>query len=794
MDLSIEGRPSFSSVTVRKLIKDLYGMDGTLEPLPAEWDQNFRFDGGEAGTFVVKIANHARGAELLDFENTAMRWLIDHQAAIECPRVLKSLSGDCISTIFASDGEPFHIRVLTYIPGIPFATVKDVSDQTLERLAYALGDLDRCLLDFRHPAMHRDLRWDLRQGEWISSHTHRIPDTRRRGIVERLLLQHRARVKPLLPELPMSVIHNDANDENILLVQDSESGWKIAGLLDFGDMLKTNTVNELAVACSYAMLRLEDPLAVTARIAGGYHRARPLTELEMRVLFPLICLRLCVSVTTSAIAAEEDPDNEHRQITDRLAWNMLERLELVDWTDAENRVRNACGLDQRAAARFGDRAWTYEDLLNERRKHMGPSLSLSYRAPLSIVRGRDQFLFEPSERAYLDCVNNICHVGHSHPKVVAALSKQAALLNTNTRYLHPRRVEYAARLASMLPDPLSICYFVNSGSEANELAVRLARTHTGRRDVVVLEGAYHGNTQTLIDMSPYKCEGPGGKGLPEWAHKVVKPDTYRGLHRGTGEEVGRLYAEYVREVCEKLTAENRPPALFLCEPILGCGGQIFPPDGYLREAFKHVRSVGGLCVVDEVQVGMGRVGSHMWAFETQGVIPDIVTLGKPIGNGHPLAAVVTTPEIAQSFDNGMEFFSSFGGNPVSMAVGMAVLDVIENERLQDRAMRVGRYLKEGFMSLSERHPEIGDVRGLGLFMGVELVRDRETRTPATEETASLIELLKADGILLSAEGPYHNVLKIKPPMQFEETDADLLLGAVGRALDNIREDQKSIRM
>ena len=410
---------------------------------------------------------------------------------------------------------------------------------------------------------------------------------------------------------------------------------------------------------------------------------------------------------------------------------------------------------------------------------------------LQIVRGRGQFLFEPNERAYLDCVNNICHVGHGHPKVVAAMSRQAAILNTNTRYLHPYRIEYAERLAATFPEPLNVCYFVNSGSEANELAVRLARSHTGRLDVIVLEGGYHGNTQTLIDLSPYKCEGPGGRGLPEWAHKVVKPDTYRGPYRGVGKDVGRAYAEHIREVCERLIAERRPPAMFMCEPILGCGGQIVLPDGYLCEAFNHVRSVGGLCVIDEVQVGMGRVGSHMWAFETQGVTPDIITLGKPIGNGHPLGAVVTTPEIAHSFAEGMEFFSSFGGNPVSMAVGMAVLDVIEEEGLCEQALRVGHYLTKKFNVLAEHNPEIGDVRGLGLFMGVELVRDREKRTPATEETTQLIERVKLDGILLSEEGPHHNVLKIKPPMQFKETDADLLLGAVDRALYEIRENQSA---
>ena len=788
MELTTAGRPSFSSKMVQKNVQNLYGIKGHLEPLPAEWDQNFKLNGGDADTFVVKIANRGHSTEVLDFQNAAMNRLSELWTSGKSPRVVTSLSGNNISAITNSEGANFSMRVLTYLPGQPLAVVHPICEKTLDRLGYALGELDQHLFDFQHPAMDRDLRWDLSQAEWITSHTHRISDVRRRGIVERLILQHRARVVPVLPKLSMSVIHSDANDENLLLAPDPEGGWNVAGLLDFGDMLRTNTVNELAIACAYTILRMEDPLAVIARIAKGYHHARPLSEPEIQVLFPLICIRLCVSVTNSAIAAEDDPDNEHRQITDRLAWEMLEHLESVDWRDAENRILEFCGLDTRSEVKFANRQWTDHELLNERRRRIGPSLSLSYKKPLQIVRGRGQFLFEPNERGYLDCVNNICHVGHGHPKVVAAMSRQAKILNTNTRYLHPYRVEYAERLTATFPDPLNVCYFVNSGSEANELAVRLARSHTGRHDVIVLEGAYHGNTQTLVDLSPYKCEGPGGRGLPGWAHKVVKPDTYRGPYRGLGKDVGRAYAEYIGEVCQRLVAERRPPALFLCEPILGCGGQTVLPEGYLYEAFNHVHSVEGLCIVDEVQVGMGRVGSHMWAFETQGVIPDIVTLGKPLGNGYPLGAVVTTPEIANSFANGMEYFNSFGGNPVSMAVGMAVLDVIEEEGLCEQAIRVGHYLTKKFNVLAENNPEIGDVRGLGLFMGVELVRDRETRTPATSETSQLIERVKADGILLSAEGPHHNVLKIKPPMQFEEKDADLLLGAVERALCAIREN------
>jgi 4-aminobutyrate aminotransferase-like enzyme len=668
--------------------------------------------------------------------------------------------------------------VLTYVDGDPLATIRPTDSPTLERLGAAAGEIDACLAGFDHSAMHRDMPWDLSRPEWISRHTHQITDPGRRGIVEQVLLQYRARVRPALALLPMSVIHNDLNDENILLSPHADGGWEMSGALDFGDMLWSHTVNELAILCAYTMLGSDAPLDVMSAIANGYHGTRPLSDHELLALFPLVCMRLCVSVTTSAIAAREDPDNAHRQITDAPAWELLERLQGVGWHHAEDALRRACGFTEHTRG-----APKREETLERRRRVLGPSLSLAYEDPIEIVRGQGQFLYDSGGRAYLDCVNNVCHVGHSHPRVVAAMSEQAAVLNTNTRYLHPSIGEYAERLTATLPDSLEVCYFVNSGSEANELALRLARTHTGRHDVIVLDGAYHGNTSTLVDLSPYKCEGPGGAGLADWAHSVDKPDPYRGSHRGPGS--GPAYAARVKEMCDRLATEGRPLAMFLAEPLLGCGGQVVPPDGYLRDAFEHVRAAGGVCVADEVQVGMGRAGKHYWVCEAMGVTPDIITVGKPIGNGHPLGAVVTTREIAASFDNGMEFFSTFGGNPVSVAVGMAVLDVIEHEGLRERAARVGGYLTDGFRALALRHDMIGDVRGMGMFMGVELVRSRDTLEPATEEAARVIEAVKTDRILLSTEGPFLNVLKIKPPLQFEETDADLLLGAVDRALTGL---------
>jgi len=348
-----------------------------------------------------------------------------------------------------------------------------------------------------------------------------------------------------------------------------------------------------------------------------------------------------------------------------------------------------------------------------------------------------------------------------------------AALNTNTRYLHDLRVEYAERLCETLPEPLRVCYFVNSGSEANDLALRLARSYTARRDVIVLDSAYHGNLSSLIEISPYKCCGPGGQGVPPYVHVVSTPDSFRGAHASDG-------PSYATEVTE--AAHAYPVAAFFCESLPGCGGQIVLPEHYLREAYRAVRETGGVCVADEVQVGFGRVGMRFWGFELQEVVPDIVTMGKPIGNGHPMAAVVTKPEIAAAFDNGMEYFNTFGGNPVSCAVGLAVLDAIEEEGLQAHAHHVGSGLKKQLETLKQHHPIIGDVRGMGLFLGIELVRDRETRDPADAEATEIIERMKEHGVLLSKDGPWQNVLKVKPPMVFSEADAELLAAMLAEVL------------
>src|SRR5215213_3854470 len=404
------------------------------------------------------------------------------------------------------------------------------------------------------------------------------------------------------------------------------------------------------------------------------------------------------------------------------------------------------------------------DLMEKRHRVLGRNLSVAYEKPLHIVRGSMQYLYDDEGRRYLDAYNNVAHVGHCHPKVVAAGQQQLELLNTNTRYLNELIIRYAESLTATLPESLRVCFFVNSGSEANELAIRLARAHTRAREMIVLEHAYHGNTTTLIDISPYKHDGPGGEGAPSWVHKAPLP-----ISENDAGPVFDLITRIQTRLCG-----------FIAESMPSVAGQIVFPNGYLEKVYEAVRAAGGVCIADEVQTGYGRIGTHFWAFEKYGVVPDIVVLGKPIGNGHPLGAVITTPAIAESFDNGMEFFSTFGGNNVSCAIGLKVLEIVQEERLQAHALKVGKRLLAGLQELQQRHEVIREIRGSGFFLGVELVH----------EAGGVVNQMRERGILMGTEGPLHNVIKLRPPMPFSESDADRLVETLDEVLVAVQDEGK----
>jgi len=727
--------PRFSAEDAIRLAGEIYGLQAAAVELPSERDQNFRLRDSAGAQFVLKISNAEEALEVLDLQNKALKFLAASDTGLEWPHVVPTRSGNEIVPTGSEGGPAYFVRLLTWVEGRCLGYVRPHSPELLASLGRGLAATDAALAGFSHHAAHRTLYWDLRNAALARRHLGLLSGPQRR-IVEPLF---DAWEKLDWRTLPAGVIHGDANDYNILV---DETGAKVTSILDFGDMVHTATVCDLAIALAYVMLDKQDPIAAAAQVVAAYHQRRPLAVAEVDALYTLAVTRLAMSVCYCAWQTSQNPNNEYLAISNRPAWALLERLAAMpaDWP--RDVFRRACASHEGRPT---------PDLLATRRRHLGPSLSISYRQPLHIIRGWGQYLYDAGGRAYLDCVNNVAHVGHCHPRVVQAAAGQMALLNTNTRYLHEHLAEYIERLAATLPEPLSVVYLVCSGSEANELALRLARAHTGRDGVIVIETAYHGNTNALIDISPYKFNGPGGRGKPPNVEVVPIPRA----------------AAFTLPRADNLAA-------FFCESALSCAGQVILPPGYLRAAYDAVHAAGGVCVADEVQTGFGRAGSHFWMFETQSVVPDIVTLGKPIGNGHPLGAVVTTPEIARSFANGMEYFNTFGGNPVSCAVGLAVLDVIRGEGLQENALATGDYLLRGLAGLAQRHPSVRDVRGLGLFLGFEL--------PAAEEADALVNRMKDLGVLLSTDGPLHNVIKIKPPLVFSRADADLLLERLDRVL------------
>jgi 4-aminobutyrate aminotransferase-like enzyme len=419
-------------------------------------------------------------------------------------------------------------------------------------------------------------------------------------------------------------------------------------------------------------------------------------------------------------------------------------------------------------------------LLERRQQLMGSAYRLFYDEPLHLVRGDGVWLFDAAGKKYLDMYNNVAHVGHCHPHVVDAICRQASVLNTHTRYLHENVLDYAERLTDKLPDDLDTAMFCCTGSEANELALRIARAVTGGTGIVVTDSSYHGNSQATFEIS---TDSIAADDLPDYVVTVPSPDTYRGVHRDG--DAGELYAAHVDKAVGLLRSRGIKPAALVIDTIISSGGIVSPPHGYLRSAAKVIRGAGGLFVADEVQPGFGRTGVHFWGFEKDGIIPDIVSLGKPMGNGHPIAAVVARRDLVGAFAERSGYFNTFGGNPVSCAAALAVIDVIENEGLQENALSVGQHIIDRLWSLADKHECIGDIRGTGFFLALDLVDDREQRTPATGLAGRAVNELRSRGVLTGSIGPHDNILKLRPPMVLSSKDADYMIDILDDSLSRV---------
>jgi 4-aminobutyrate aminotransferase-like enzyme/Ser/Thr protein kinase RdoA (MazF antagonist) len=986
--------------TILHLVQAHYGLEVSASPLPGEIDLNFFLRTPSGNQYILKLAHASERPENLELQNAIIRHLRGNSLGLETSLLVPALNGSEILDIEVPGAGRKFVRLLTWIEGRVFATVNPHTPRLLERLGEMCGKISQLLRDFDHPAAHRFIKWDPAQTAWTKNALSAFSGNRR-VLVEYFYSLFETQALPRFPQLRMGVNYNDANDYNILVSHDLEDPG-VPGVIDFGDAVYTHTVNELAIAIAYAVMDKEDPLDAACHILRGYHHYFPLTEPELKALFPLIGARLLISVVCSEQNRAEHPDNVYLQISDRPAWELMEKFHRLSPAFAEACFRHACGwepspkaaafhawasanrnlfvapvagdqyawldlsvgsldlgnyadllddraMDQRitelvqatgkplALGKYAEpraiyitegfqvpaqegRAWRTvhigidyfadagtevraayegvvqgiaehsaerdygptvilehrshdgsvfyslyghlnreclqtltrgqlvtsgetiarigtwevnghwtphlhfqvmldmlghqddfpgvclhrdlpvwtsicpdpwafitgspaapvplmdnEDIVAYRRQHLGRNLSISYKRPIQMVRGMGAWLADHTGRKYLDTVNNVAHVGHEHPHVVRAGQRQMAVLNTNTRYLHRNLVDFVDALLGTMPPSLNVAFLVNSGSEANELALRLAKTVTRQQDFIVSEVGYHGNTNACVEISSYKFDGPGGRGRAPHIHVLPIPDTFRGIYREDTADAGLRYAGHVQQIVQALAVNGKKPAALIMESVISCGGQVELPEGFLAEAYRLTRAAGGVCIADEVQTGCGRAGDQFWAFQQHGVVPDIVTIGKPIGNGHPLGVVVTTQAIADAFKNGMEYFNTFGGNPVSSAIGLEVLRVIREEGLQENARVVGQFLKQGWTALAREFPVIGQVRGPGLFLGIELVDDQSLRTPATARASYFANRMRDKGILMSTDGPFNNVLKIKPPIVFSMADAELLL-------------------
>ena len=737
------------------LVQRRYGIVGTPESLPGYADTNIRLTTTDGASFVLRVSPPPIDEDRLDFIASVLA--ASAATSFSTPTLVPTIDGS--HHVVATDGHV--LRLFRWLEG---NTYEDSGPhQGLPRaIGEAAAEMVVSLAPVMQPTEHRVRLWDLRYAdETISERFGLLGTDHERYLVAEVLDRYRRLDRTSLPE---QVVHNDINPGNLLV-----EGSRVVGLLDFGDTTKTYRIAELAIAAAYAALDVDDPVATIVEVCSGYGThvdgtVHEPTEAEALALPDLILTRLATSV---AVAAERTSANPHWHTTRDSTWDLLGRFVAGDLDAITATI---------SAAIVGKPAPTPKAV---RRPMIGSALSLAYDEPLTITSGRGAHLSDSLGRRYLDAVNNVAHVGHGNPVVVRAGAIAMASLNTNTRYLHPELPRFAERLAATLPDRLDTVFVVNSGSEANELAIRLARTVTGRRDFICVEHGYHGNTSTLIDISPYKHDGPGGSGRPHWVSVLPALDPYRNTDLG-GDRAVDIYGAAAERVLD-----GTNPAGLIIEALPGCGGQIVPSAGALSAAYAAAHGAGAVVIADEVQTGLGRVGDRFWAFELFDVSPDIVTIGKPVGNGHPLAAVVTTRAIADAFDNGMEYFNTFGGNPVSAAVGNAVLDVIETEGLQQHARSVGQSLIEGLRAISTGHNAIGDVRGAGLFIGIDLVTDRATKEPDGPLAHAVVQAAKRSGVLLSTDGPGHNVIKIKPPLVFTERDGHTLIDVLDRVLSDL---------
>jgi 4-aminobutyrate aminotransferase-like enzyme/Ser/Thr protein kinase RdoA (MazF antagonist) len=774
--------PDLPLALVEAGVATTYGLTGRWRRLGGEREQNFRLVTEDGRQFVVKVASLEEPPESLEFQIEAL----DHVAAIDAgfpvPRIRRTLQGEHMGTVTDESGQIHILRVLTFLPGQTLLDRIGTPGRTLQAaelitLGTMSGRLARALRGFQGRGAPKSMPWDLKNAP---------------SLVDRLLVHMPERIRPValvqlpdlaetvsehLPKLRAQVIYNDFHESNILA--EFDPAFSVQGIIDFGDMVYGPIAQDLAVTIASLIHWTPDPVFAATCLARGYQRFMPLEEDDLAVLRRLVLARLLLQV---GIVSYQSSVNGLDTPLDDLQTSYMDAIACIaQVTDAAFVAGILPSVVPASATDGAVSPVPTPSLLQYRESVLGKTYTF-YNEPLELVRGRGSKVYDASGNEYLDCYNNVANLGHCHPYVVEALTRQASTLNTNSRYLHREIVRLGERLSTTLPPHLDTWIFVCTGSEANDLAVRMARAVTGKEGIVVTENSYHGNTSICAPLSLIDYDASN---RPAWVETVPPPNLYRGLYRQGDNDAGSKYAAHVDHAARRLADSGKGVAGLLIDSIFDANGALVPPPDYLPQAYAKVRRHGALTIADEVQMGFARSGTHMWGFQAFDVEPDIVTMGKPMGNGHPIAALVTRREIAAALQTGGGYFNTFGGSTVSAAVGNACLDVLWGEDLQGNAHRSGTVLKAGFDDLTKRHELVGHIQGRGLFLGVELVTDRITRAPAKLAARWVRERMKALGVLVSSTGPLGNIIKIRPPLVFSEADAARCLEALENALAEV---------
>jgi len=995
-----------SKISIKEILKILelnFDVKGSIKELVGEVDYNFKVESKCGKNYLLKISGPNFESDYIDFQINLLEYL-NKNCEIEITKSELTIEGSRSCIVKDGLGRDRCVRLLSWVEGRLWSSVNPINKSLRKELGYKAAILSNSLINFKHSFSKREIEWDISNSLWVEDHLDKF-DTDQKKILKTFIIDFKKNL-PLYNDLTKSIIHNDINDNNIIVSNDLLNP-SVKSIIDFGDSVYTQTINDLAVTCSYGIMNVNDPLAACCEIISGYNNISSITDNELKLLYNLIAMRLVISVTKSLINRFKEPDNKYLLVSEKPAWELLKKWVEVDSEFAYYSYRKACDLNAHPEqnnfykwalenrfsvtdlfssikknklykidlsvgskwiggrneiedlelfqykieklqkkypdkiitggyleprsiyssnsyekiGNYGDESRTIhlgldfwlppgtkvnsmfdgeivvavndkghkeyggllilkhniqdlefytlyghntvesvlknkvgskvkkgdviaeignypengnwaphlhfqiilsmlnykidypgvcyfnqmeiwkdlcpdpnllfksidldndkhesdEELIKYRHKNLGKSLKLHYDKPIHIVRGEGVYLIDYYGRKYLDTVNNVAHVGHENESVVSEGQNQMSILNTNSRYLHKNINDFTKELLKTLPKELSIVHFVNSGSEANELAVRMMKSHTGENDIIVSEHGYHGNTNICVDISSYKFDGKGGNGAPEHTHVIPMPSKFNGKYQG--ENSVDDYVGEIEKCIENIKTKKRKLGGFIIEPIISCGGQVELPKGFLKKSYEIIRKNGGICISDEVQVGCGRLGKSFWGFQLHDVVPDIITIGKPLGNGHPIGAVVCTKEIAESFANGMEFFNTFGGNPVSCSIATQVLKVVENQNLQENAKIVGEYFKKELKKLTNEFDLIGDVRGQGLFLGIELIDQK--MNSLQKKTKYIINRLKKFGILSNLDGPKNNVIKIKPPLTFHKDNCDKFIFYIRKIL------------